>query len=83
MSIGNAIYIYGSVDDGMQYSWSLNYAKKTIGQPNGALLIAAENLKLDKFRNYFTLEISLTQFGAEKRFKFNKADVVVGTGMIG
>ena len=67
----------------MQYSWGLNYAKKAIGQPNGALLIAAENLKLDKYRNYFTLEISLTQFGAGKRFQFNKADVVVGTGMIG
>ena len=67
----------------MQYSWSLNDAKKTIGQPNGTLLIAAENLKLDDFSPSFTLEISLTQFGAGKRFQFNKADVVVGTGMIG
>ena len=67
----------------MQYSWSLNDAKKTIGQPNGTLLIAAENLKLDRFSTSFTLEISLTQFGAGKRFQFNKADVVVGTGVIG
>ena len=67
----------------MQYSWSVNDAKKTIGQPNGTLLIAAENLKLEDFSPSFSLEISLTQFGAGKRFQFNKADVVVGTGVIG
>lgn len=67
----------------MQYSWSLNYARKTTGQPSGTLLIAADNLKLDKFRDYFTLEITLTQFAAGARFQFSKADVVVGTGMIG
>ncbi len=67
----------------MQYSYSLNYAKKTTGLPKGTLLIAIENLKPDKFRDHFTLEITLAQFAAGARFQFSKADVVVGTGMIG
>lgn len=82
-SIGSAIYVYGNVDEGMQYTWSLNYAKKTTGIPNGSLLIAAENLKLERSRTHFTLDITITQFAAGARFQFNKADVVVGTGMIG
>jgi hypothetical protein len=67
----------------MQYTWSLNSAKKTTGKPSGTLLIAAENLKLDRFRSHFTLEIDIAQFASGARFQFNKADVVAGTGMIG
>jgi len=81
--IGSAIYVYGTVDEGMQYSWSLNYAKKGVGTPNGNLLIAAEDLKLDRFRSESTLEITLTQFATGARFQFTKADIVVGTGVIG
>jgi hypothetical protein len=81
--IGNALYLYGSVDEGMQYAYSLNYAKKTTGTPNGNLLLALENLKLDRYRDHFTLDIALTQFAAGARFQFNKADVVVGTGVTG
>jgi hypothetical protein len=80
--IGTAIYVYGSVDEGMQYAYSLNSAKKTVGIPNGNLLISIEGLKLER-RTHFTLGIDLTQFAAGARFQFNKADVVVGTGLIG
>ena len=71
----------------MEYTWSLLSRSKTNGKPNGNLLIAAENLKLDPyrdaFRESFTLEIVLTQFKSGARFQFNKADVIVGTGMTG
>jgi len=67
----------------MEYTWSLNYDTKTTGKPNGNLLIAAENLKLDRYRTHLTLEINLAQFTSAARFLFNKADVVVGTGMTG
>jgi len=67
----------------MEYTWSLNYGTKTNGKPNGNLLIAVENLKLEKYRKQFTLEITLTQFNAAARFRFNKADVIVGTGVTG
>ena len=67
----------------MEYTWSLNYGTKTTGKPSGNLLLAAENLKLDRYSTHFTLEINLTQFKSGARFQFNKADIVVGTGMTG
>jgi len=83
-SIGSAIYVYGSADDGIRYTWSINDGKSTDGKPNGNLLIAAENLKLDPFYySSFSLEIKVAQFAPGARFQFGKADVVVGTGMTG
>ena len=82
-SIGSAIYVYGSADEGMRYTWSLNHDGTTDGKPNGNLLIAAENLKLNSFYSSFSLEIKIAQFAPGARFQFGKADVVVGTGMTG
>ena len=69
----------------MEYSWSLDFGKKTKGTPNGDLLIVAENLDIDHFWTPHThgLEIDTAQFISGTRFQFNKADVVVGTGMTG
>jgi len=67
----------------MKYTWSLNYRRTTTGKPNGNLLIAAENVKPDPFWGCSTLEIYLTQIKSAARFQFNKADVIVGTGMTG
>ena len=82
-SIGSAIYVYGSVDTGIQYTWSVISGKKTTGAPNGNLLIVAENLIIDRFKTRYTLEIEISQFISGARFQFNKADIVVGTGMTG
>jgi hypothetical protein len=54
-----AIYVYGSAEARMKYTWSLNYGTKTTGRPNGNLIIAAENLRLDRFRSYFTFQIGI------------------------
>jgi len=59
----------------MEYTWFLDYDTKTIGKPNGNLLIAVENLKLDQYKTQHTLEIDLTQFKSTARFQFSKADV--------
>jgi len=67
----------------MEYAWYLDYDKKVIGKPNGNLLIAVENLKLDQYKTQHKLEIDLTQFKSTARFQFSKADVVVGTGVTG
>jgi len=82
-SIGSAIYVYGSADDGIRYNWTINHGETTDGKPNGNLLIAAENLKLNSFYSSFSLEIKVAQFAPGARFQFGKADVVVGTGMTG
>jgi len=67
----------------MEYTWSLNNGTKTNGTPNGNLLIAAENLKLNGTKTNFTLEIVLAQVTPAARFQFSKADVIVGTGITG
>jgi hypothetical protein len=66
----------------MEYTWSFNSTKMT-GQPNGNLLIAAENLTPERFKPYFTLQIDVVQFTPGARFQFSKADIMVGTGMTG
>ena len=81
--IGSAIYVYGSADAGLEYSWSLNFGKTVNGTPNGNLLIAAENLITDRFSTPYTLEVDIVQAISGTRFQFNKADVVVGTRMTG
>jgi len=67
----------------MEYTWSLDYGAKTKGKPNGNLLLAIENLKLDRYSTQFKLDIKLAQFAFGARFQFSKADVVVGTGLTG
>jgi len=67
----------------MEYTWSLNSGSKTTGKPNGNILIAVENLKLENYRTYFMLEIKLAQFTSGARFQFSKADITAGTGMTG
>jgi hypothetical protein len=67
----------------MQYTWSLDYNPGTKGTPNGNLLIAAENLRVEPFGSYITLEIDLAQFTSGAQFQFSKADVILGTGLTG
>ena len=70
----------------MEYSWSLNSFKdRTYGTPNGNLLIGVDNInKLSDGLPYaYTLDIEIAQFKPGARFQFNKADVVVETGMTG
>jgi hypothetical protein len=78
--IGSAIYVFGSVDQGMNYSWSLG-SGTTPGTPRGDLLIHAEGFSLTTYRSDFTLTISLSQYVSGARFQFSRADIVVGTGM--
>ena len=66
----------------MEYSWSLNSGNKINGTPSGNLLFMAENLINDRWYPY-TLKINIAQFISGARFQFNKADIVMGTGMTG
>ena len=63
----------------MEYTWTLLSGEKINGTQNGNLLIVAENLTED----YHRLEIEIAQFISGARFQFNKADIVVETGMAG
>jgi hypothetical protein len=80
---GNAIYVYGSVDKGIYYSWAVNSSMRWDGKPNGNLLIAAEDLKFDESGYPHKLDIIVHPMKSGARFQFNKADAVLGTGMTG
>ena len=84
-STGSAIYVYGSVDAGIEYTWTLGSNGWINGTANGNLLIMVDDINHGiHFPPYSQfLRIEITQFISGARFQFNKADIVVGTGMTG
>lgn len=80
---GRAIYLFGSVTGGTQYTTALDSQDSVNGTTVGDLLASYENLQSPSAGETHQITLTATQFTADGDLSFTKAIVSVGTGLQG